>query len=606
MPASIENGYSFFPKKYHKGKFMSATDSNLSTIGYNLACAVTQDAINHTMGTYYENLNGKIDYYIVIDITTGTTSQMTSAQFASICSVDPKSIPDTTNFTLETATTSLDDNQKALLSLYEAGFQYGIQAVTGINSTWTKVPEIVELSVQGTMVTYNMYFASINVMEVQEKYGKVTMVNSTQAVDTPWIFSWLVNFDLASPAPGSEGVPIPEESFSIQQLYLLLNTLIDGVYPSISGVSPECTTFVTGLIDSYVKSIPAGQSTISYIQQPTGSVAPGTLALTCLNYEVSPNSSDRGLSVLNYLCMSDNNTPPTSTNYPTWQWVTSDETCSGVMAIERLTFTNYLIAAFNQGFGGLSIQTSCSQDIKDKAFDCSCKFNFSYQSAPDPATWIAADGTSKNVIATASYSHYSSNNQYDYSLNCSGICGSASSYWNYSLNGTLTCINNVDSAGIYDGTTTVSLALTIVSPAHAHLEGANSNANVVDIAASLDYIISVNEQGQLLVTNKNYVLTNNSQSLNSINVGACGGTESFGDVNNMNKNLQTILINALNSYENVVYEALSSSMTWFFPGASSFKFNNVEFSEFGDLTVQISYLDPTSSGAGNPSIVQPA
>jgi hypothetical protein len=578
---------------------MTAQDCNLTDIGYNLACATTQDAINKTMEFYVENLNGKIDWYDIwdpnaIDPKTnkpGLNISMTAADFQKICPVDPLSVP---NGTTAIVGNTYDDgsDQANLISLYNSYFNYGIQAVTGISGSWSSVPNIVVIGALGTTVTYNMYFGTMQVLEVQQQHSTLTMVNCIQPAEAPWIFSYQVNLALADVTDTQNTPPPQSDLFSVQQLYLELNTLIDGIPPSISGVSPECNEFVKALVDEYVKTIPPGQSTIAYTQV-SKTTTQSSLVVTNLQYAVIPNDTSPGLGTLNYLCMTGNNAAPLVIKFPEWQWVADDQT-SGVMAVERSIFANYLLGIFNTNFSNLSSETTGEITVTDKPADCKGGMTFSYKcpATDGPATWGLNSDTNSQTLANASY-HHTSGNQHSYSINCEAFMGSISCDWDYTLTGQLNFSNNADS------TVTITMKLSLVSPVHVHFCGKSEDRNVIDITSTINYGIKVSEEGELLVT-ADPQTTDSSENIPQLNTN-CGNIN-YSDCNGMYESIRDNLAAQIASYESAVLAALQGAMTWYFPGSSSFQFRDVSFSRYGDLTVQLKYLDPTTNGATNPGV----
>jgi hypothetical protein len=374
---------------------MAAQDSNLATIGYNLVCAITQAAINQTMESYVANLGGTIDEYTVYDFNTGKDSVMTAAQFANICnSVNPLAVPDGT--TQPVNSTSNDD----LNTLYRAGFKYGIQAVTGIDSSWTSTPDIVVLSYLGQNVTYNMYFGTMQVVELDENYGTLSFTNCSQPADAPWIFSYLVNLGLDT-VTGQPGAPPPQSDlFSVQHLYVDLTEATGHTYPSISAnLSAACINYIKTIIDAYVKTIPAGQSVISYQQTQVQEVTSPSITVTNLQFASIPKT-ESSPAMLNYLCMSNYAEPPKTIKFPQWSWLGSDDTSSGVMAVQRETFGKYLVGILNAGFDLLSAQTDGKAKYTDQIFNCTAEFDFQYTCPPaHPAVWgyISTDQTLANA-----------------------------------------------------------------------------------------------------------------------------------------------------------------------------------------------------------------
>jgi len=564
---------------------MSSKQSNLTKYGYNLVCATTQDAINSTMKYYLDSLNGGIDWYEVYDTDTDTTVSVTPTQFQATCNVDPFSIPDGSTCSVGKPT---GEYGAQLNTLYDAGFVYGIQAATGINDLWNSVPDIVVMDVQGTTVKYQMYFKTMAVVELQENRGKLKMVNCTQPIDTPWIYTYIVNLALAEATSDNKAAPLPQSGiFSVQQLYLELNKLVAGTTPNITGVSPECANFVATYVNAYVKSIPPGQSVVGYVQvlKPSN-LPPSSLVVTTLQYAVLLDKTNPNLTTLNYLCMSGNVAAPPQIQYFPWDWVVPGEQTSGIMAINRNTFANYLINDFNQNFSCLSVQTKASVSYKDSVGNCSgqCNFQYTFPSPdPAPATWVLNTDTSSKTLATASFRCDFPGGQHSYSSNCTQ--GSISADWDYSLDGTLIFSNGTD------GVPHVIMTLHLFSPAHAHFCGKSEDKNVVDITQSIDYVLSVGGSGQLIVTPNNPAPVDKSQTMSQLNTNC--GKMTFDNVNKMEGELRTNLNKQISAYQGTVQAALSGATSWFFPGADTFSFKNVSFSDYGDLIVEIVYTDPT-------------
>jgi hypothetical protein len=586
---------------------MSTQESDLTSIGYNLSCAVTQDAINETMLFYLEELQGEIDY--VETSINGQISTETLGQFVDSCGIDPFSIPNGTTVTVFDFSnqSNLTQDQKNLIAVISAGFKTAIKAVTGVNEGWTTTPNMVELNDVGTYVTFNMFFASMQIACYETSGTTYVMQNITQPDNEPWIFTWLVNLADAD-ATGDPGAPpLPDDQsglFSVQRLFLDLTTLVNGITPTIIGLCTDCVKSATAEVANYVKSIPPNSSTVSYVYMQTQGVeateeSTSTITVTTLQYAVMPNETTPGLGTLNYLCMTGTDQPPSKIVYPTWNWVSSGESISGVMAIERGVFISYLTNAFNTGFSGLSVQTKGQATWTDQWNDCKGNFKFSYVLNPsDAAVWTEYADTTSTTLATATYTRDDgdSGNQHSYSDWCT--CGSISCYWHYDLSGSITFANNSD------GTVLITMTLGIQSRSHAHLCGDTKEANVIVLGSTMTYALSVLPTGEIDIT-PTQSQTNNSEKMGSLKTtcGAADETTYKGLTDALNYLVPTLEAQ-LKSYESVVLDALRTSLTWFFPGTSTFSFSDIAFSNYGDFVVNITYAKPTTGGAGNPGVTQ--
>lgn len=552
---------------------MTAKQSNLTAEGYNLVSAVTQTAVNKTMETYLTTLNGVIDWYIITPPPSyQTTETLTAAQFAEICPVNPLTVPS------GTSTAGADDD---IAALYAAGFQYGIQAVTGIGADWTSVPDVVVIDQTGTTVKYQMYFATMQVVELIDSHGILTYTNCSQPATSPWIFTYLVNLALDT-VTGTEGTPPPQSDlFSVQALYVDLTDATGSTQPSISGVSPSCMDEVQKYVNAYVATIPSGQSTISYAQTDNSTTHTASLTVTNLQFAATPATATSAATI-DYLCMSSGAKAPDPLAYPTWSWLSADDTASGVMAVERIAYATYLISIFNTNFNLLSSQTDGEAVYKDKAGDCQGSFEFTYTCpAPNPGKWVVQPDTTSPVIATASY-EWTSGNQHSYSSNCT--YGSISCDWNYELTASLT--TSTDANGVPH----ILMEITLLSPVHVHFCGSSKDKNVVNLVATVDYTLGVTQSGEITVSAKSNIV-DQSETISELKT-SCGNI-TFGSCNDMYSQIDTNLKNAIAYYENNVLSALQNAMAWYFPGSETFAFRDLAFSDYGDLTVKLDYLSPT-------------
>ena len=122
---------------------------------------------------------------------------------------------------------------------------------------------------------------------------------------------------------------------------------------------------------------------------------------------------------------------------------------------------------------------------------------------------------------------------------------------------------------------------------------------MVDLDSTVDYALSVNSTGELLVAATSST-TNNSKSLKQINT-TCGSIN-FKNCNDLYGVLVGNLTTQINNYENAVLTALQVALAWYFPGSSSFSFSQIGFSANGDLTTNIVYSACAPGGAANPSV----
>ncbi len=179
--------------------------------------------------------------------------------------------------------------------------------------------------------------------------------------DGPWVVRFTVKLALQDVAKGAlpddvkkQLLKVDENMFAIQQLYMDLNTTGLESYEGI-----DIPAFVKGVLESLLKQYLKQQQKESKplfgvaVKFKHANVAPPTLTPTDVNFCVTPyrdaagKNTNPNLDTLNYLVMTNHNPPPAypPASFP-FNWVDDPKT-HGAMAIKRQPFVDFLVPQLN-------------------------------------------------------------------------------------------------------------------------------------------------------------------------------------------------------------------------------------------------------------------
>ncbi len=355
---------------------MSTYESHLneSRYGYDMVVAVTQRAVDATIKQFLQNFEGKefiACYQLNPDFDKDPYLPMDLDKVVAIAEMDPFSIPDTKD---------QDPAQRAAADrLYDAFFAFAFKAKMGIPEGFpiSKIPSTIIFNKAGAEVTYNLYFRNMTILNIEERRG-YQWQNLSQSYDddssVPWVFQFRVSLDFSTNNSVFANLPKsvqdkvknlnPDSSFSVQQLYLDLNTAQLTSDPVIIGLKPgspvEFTlnkVFIRNYYDELKKGSvsptnPNGNFLLGYGILPTKpSTSNPSIIPTDLAISVSPFYDDNTTLhvsdqfenyTLNYLVMTKGATMPPP--YPfAWNWDASQvRDYHGVMSIRKEVFTQFL------------------------------------------------------------------------------------------------------------------------------------------------------------------------------------------------------------------------------------------------------------------------
>jgi hypothetical protein len=262
-------------------------------------------------------------------------------------------------------------------------------------------------------VTYNITFSL-----AEFKSSVVPKFDVTQKQgDPPWQIMFQVDLSQAevqlASLPSATQAAIQQavgglgpDMFSIQQLYLDLNTARFDSFTGIEGMSTYAGSVLAGIMGQYLANLQASNGIIfGYsIKASSQNAVPATFMPTAVGFGVAPyfdqngNHSNPALDTLNYLIMTNNRQLPV---YPpdSWgfNWV-DDSSLQGAIAIRHGLYLNYLIGQLNPILKAMSpvayVNASTDRNIDDQTMELR---------PGSDHTFNVLDPPQNDVIATYSY-----------------------------------------------------------------------------------------------------------------------------------------------------------------------------------------------------------
>lgn len=409
---------------------MTGKQSNLSLpqYGYDLVVSTTQESINATMKQFLDKFEGKefISCYVSQEQSDGTYTDVPGDynQLSKIAGMDLFYIP-TTNQT--------PDQKAAADKAYDNNFSFAFKATMGLpDFPLESIPNVIILDKGSVLVTYNLFFKEFKILNAEPQRRGYSWTNLSQTdASVPWVFQFNVNLDLNSSDSAFSHLPEsvqrkvknlnPDSAFSVQQLYLDLNTAGLESAPTVVGLGPTSTAYIyltRVFINSYFKQLkeeqskdpanPDGNILLGYSIKPTQpSTKSSSIIPTDLTFMVSPFRDENGvptknydLYTLNYLVMSDNHHMPASVEFG-WNWIEKSEESdyAGTMTINKEIFVSFINNLLSPSITNICQIPSAKIRISDPDY-----IHYSWGLNPDPNSYtyqIVNDGTSH--ILTFSY-----------------------------------------------------------------------------------------------------------------------------------------------------------------------------------------------------------
>lgn len=584
---------------------MSASQSNLSSTGFDYVVAVTQDSINGTLEEYlYKSLPEVVlCYFYVPDKNNSMNFVPAPIEYATLVAnaknTDPFTVPDGT-----------PGNDTRVQDLNNASFAFAIKAKLGLPpgvSPATLAPIVVLKPGQSNM-TYTLMFSEFVATEIVfGPRGSVAWVNQSQPFGMSWTFSGAVdlNFKDAAFMDLPKGVQdrIKDLSdpnmFSVQQLYYDLNSsdLEQGFQFNNVPSNSTLNFFMTAdFVNTYWKAL-KGKEVLGYGATQRSKTSPSSLAVTDLNFftpdtivtpeeivipgtlftpgtTITVPTPGAAPHTLNYLCATNNNTLPDTTHAGFgWNWIEASEASQydGVAALNRNTFAKYLNSVSSPQGGTLweHVSSNCYLPWVHVTYDAAhamTSFQWNMTSGQQPTVGYPSSG--------GTLLEY----QYD-SGTVSDEAGSQGALAKMELRSTFNMTLNVS-----DSTITIVQHLTVSLYVKRLLT--SDGGDVVDKQITDTYTIGVDDHGKIAIALKQSVPVDNSQKPQ-----ADWFKNWFVDVQSLSNDVynwaQSCVATKLTDVP------ISSVQNFIFPGGSTFSFADAAFSDYQDLVAHITYADPS-------------
>src|ERR1700754_235023 len=508
---------------------MSTKLSNLtsSNYGYDMVVSATQNAINTALKEFLSTIDSK-----EIDICYGWNEDYTA-----IVQTDYQTLVDAAGvgdfYDLPTGTYHKGSDAEAI---DDTGFAYAFRAQMGLPIMDPKsMPDIITLDKGSSIVTYQLYCQEFSILQMAEAAGGKVLnwTNVSQPDNAPWIFKMNVNLNFRSSdfskldqaTQDSIKNLNPDSAFSVQQLYLDLNSVGLESLPEITGLDTTTdayaalSTLITKVfITSYFGDLSTNGVVLGYVVQPVTynpNMANPSIVPTDLNIVISPslnangdaNTQDQGYYTLNYLVMTDQKKMPAPVPF-TWNWVedTDGMDFHGAIAINRNTFANYLNQKLSPWLKALCIvpHVTVAQD------GLNTDYSVSMQISTDPQTFTLQPAG--NTLAGTD-SPGSTVLNFSYSSESSDKAGDGGSL------GTLDLKYNVDAA-----VTVSPTQIVITTNAQCYMDISALSAHSTDYPLKYQSVLTcdmgVDAQGKLVITAEAPVVTDLSNGVNDSNAWA--------------------------------------------------------------------------------------
>lgn len=580
---------------------MSATDSNLTTIGYDLVLGVTQEAINANLKRYLDAypVDFAPAYYIFTDGSATAVEQVSADWLKENTTSDtfPNGIDPFTDIPNGMTSEDIAPNNATAVAagkvLFDLLFAFAFQAQVGFPRNSPDIIILNNLDNNPQTVGYQLFFEEFTVVNLLAGRGDFwTFEKMTQAEDNPWIYSWSVDLNIVSTDASFEALPTTTQNalqnidsgsmFSIQQLALdLTNAPQSNGLVSDEGAPIDGQQLFNQYLNTFWEYLKDTEATIllNAVQPATNNATPSLLP-TSMNFLVKTydgSTENAGLDTLNYLVMSNNNPLPNPVNPISWNWVelpdgNNTALPSGVMAVQKADFVQYVKTIFEENLSSICLEPAIDVDFSlgDSPFNYSQTF---YQ---NPQYTILDE--EEHVLGFEYKSPVSKDSDALY----------ASEIWSYIKSevyfeeDTIRCVTT--------GEVYIDLDLKMLVPL------SKTKGDIVAQKNTAIFTMSANdEDGSLHVE---LDLTTEELLQYDDEGAAYYGAEpsSFATFfGNMDSFLNSIthqandLENWMNAYNNGIKDLLNNTTAWVFPGNNTFSLFNPQFSNSQDLTVKASY-----------------
>ena len=565
---------------------MSAQKSDLSNgiYGYDFVVATTQASINATMKAFLASASepeAKICY--VADAKGNPTAIDYADLVAKAHGSDPFSVPDGAD----------PATDKDLQNLLSARFMVGFMARIGLPPGYapTDIPDIVTLGANTASVTFRLMCSEFVVVQLTPAsgYASASWMNVSQPPGDAWLFTSKVDLRMFATGQNAYNNLPPDvrkqianlgpNAFSVQQLLFDLDNAGLETIPTMSGVQPGTTLYTvlqTDFLGAYFAAMQAQGSPVlgCTVSVPAAQGPDSTLRLSNVNMEVdpfldsggapvpNPTPDQQNLATLSYLCQADGNPLHVPTQF-SWNWLDELGGSDGVLSVNRHTFANY----FQQQLMPYVSRVCYKSWVRVWLSDADTKVNYAWSLTGNQTPTVTTPTSGSTVVRF----HYNSYYEDDAGLN--GDMGH------------MTLVPSLDVSVDFTGNTIVVTQHLVVYLYLKYL-ATPADGNVIDKTITDTYTLAVDQAGRLTTTPPASVTVDNSDTPS-----ANGFLNFFADVEKIVHDVHNWIAPFVATHFTDL--PISAVQNFVFPGGNTFLCKNVQFSDFQDLTVDITYADPT-------------
>ena len=486
-------------------------------------------------------------------------------------------------------------------AILDSDFSFAIRTTMGLPRGLdpSRIPDIVRLDQGSDKVSYFLFFQDFELAYLEwKRHGYVYHRLTQNPGDDPFVFHCHVDLRFGEAGSNTKYDNLPEEvqkalknldpntMFSVQQLYLDLNSVglqdlptLSGI-PTDSGVQSQLNQYFQSYWDALGGGDGSAKFTLGYAAIDRSAPDPNKPSIqpTSLDFMVVPyhpqagEDPDAGSATLNYL-MNSENRPLKRGGEFAWNWVDQSDVgdFSGAMAVSRTRFAEHLGRLLSGTLQPLCYTADAYFSIKDLGLSAKAGINFSPSTSP-PTSKVSPTGSE---ILTLSFESH------DRDSDKVGL-----------QSGSLDATYNLDAD--------VSLSEREISfHARAALEfdldwdlgKGDSKGTAGGSEMTATFVVSVGPGGALSVKLKEEPKI--TEVPKSVSEGAFASVDHVTDfVNALNEGIKELTAGMAQLGTDIEKMLNSSGNKWIFPGGRTFLFKNAAFSNSQDLVVHIIYADP--------------
>lgn len=539
--------------------------SQITLTSYDTVVAVTQDTINEMLAVFLSTLQKQVALYYTVD-NNGNYVPTTPENAVYI-------FTGTLDYTL--------DANGNPVNMVVLNSQIGPQTVL-----------------------YNITFSN-----AEFKSTVAPTFDITQQGGSPWIISFQVNLSQVSAAlsnlPASAQATIQKATtgldpniFSIQQLYIDLNTAVFDSLQNINGMNTFAESIFQGIMRSYLASLQAQKGIVfgySVVAAGLNTALVPTFMPTALDFCVSSYTdangqhSDPQADTLNYLLMvSGRALPPQPPDGFPFNFVDVDSNDipleQGAMAIRSGLYVGFLINQLSPILQSISPVAYVKANGNETVYDQTMQLN-----AGVSHTFTPVNPPQDGVVANFSYASPQASDNTSFVGGTCSVTLTYSSTCSVSLSGPLVTIAGSSVVSAQTDSSVMGSVFDVIMPPTTY-------AWSVDLLLEMDP--SNNGQLNYAIQNANFsspptVAPEHQSAWDKFFSSVGGAFQQFvddpGDIRG------TVQSQVMNSIQPALVAAIQGANNFVFPGGGTFLFKDTTFTATDNLAADITYQTPAAA-----------